>query len=101
LRLVSVEQGYNPRNFALVAPSGQAGLVSADGAHRYGVVLGPNLSVDECATASLRETMTAPRISLPTFDFGPPLRDLLRTCREQTGLPSPPNCLAMIDAPLA
>jgi hypothetical protein len=35
------------------------------------------------------ETMTAQRISQPTFDFGPPLKDLLRTCREQTGLPAP------------
>jgi N-methylhydantoinase B len=77
------------RDSALVAQEAAGGLVSVEGARRYGVVLTPDLSVDDSATASLREAMAAQRASLVTFDFGPPIEVLRRTCREQTGLQAP------------
>jgi N-methylhydantoinase B len=70
-------------------------LISADKARRdYGVVLDPQtLQVDEAATQTLREQLAKERGPLQTFDFGPPLAELLARCKEETGLepPVPPQ----------
>jgi N-methylhydantoinase B len=70
-------------------------LVSADKARReYGVVLDPDTrQVDQDATRQLREQLADKRGEIPTFDFGPPLPELLARCQEETGLepPTPPT----------
>ncbi len=70
-------------------------LVSADKAQRdYGVVLDPDTGqVDHDATQRLRERLAEERGERPTFDFGPPLSELLARCKHETGLepPTPPS----------
>ncbi len=78
------------RDPELVALEVRRGLVSADGAARYGVVCDERGTVDEAATASLRERMRADRpAQLPTFDMGPPIEEILARALEETGLPAP------------
>lgn len=66
-----------------------AGLVTADGAKRYGVVLDEKLNVDEKATAALREKMAKERGDTKLFDFGGTIKELKARCREETGLEPP------------
>ncbi|MCL6649790.1 MAG: hydantoinase B/oxoprolinase family protein, partial [Chloroflexi bacterium] len=70
------------------------GLVSEVKARdEYGVVvLDEGVRVDYPATEALRAQIRATRGPLPTFDFGPPLPEILARCREETGLepPKPP-----------
>jgi N-methylhydantoinase B len=81
------------RDPALVELEVRRGLVTADGARRYGVVLagdGDGGGVDADRTSALREQMRAARpAELPVFDMGPPLPELLARCQEETGLPAP------------
>ncbi|WP_414902317.1 hydantoinase B/oxoprolinase family protein [Sphingomonas flavalba] len=77
------------RDPALVAREFRQGLVSADGARDYGVVLADGV-VDETATAALRAEMRAGRSGpLPIFDFGPDIDTLRARCEAETGLPAP------------
>ena len=66
-------------------------LVSVEkAASDYGVVFDPSTSeVDEAATQALRQRMRESRGELQTFDFGPPLQELLARCKEETGLEPP------------
>ena len=66
-------------------------LVSVEkAASDYGVVFDPATSeVDEDATQALRQRMRESRGELQTFDFGPPLQELLARCKEETGLEPP------------
>jgi N-methylhydantoinase B len=70
-------------------------LVSLEKArHDYGVVIDPRtMQGDEAATRALRERMAKERGPIKTFDFGPPLHELLARCKEETGLepPVPPK----------
>jgi N-methylhydantoinase B len=79
------------RDPALVELEVRRGLVTADGARRYGVVLaGDGGGLDADRTSALREQMRAARpAELPVFDMGPPLPELLARCQEETGLPAP------------
>jgi N-methylhydantoinase B len=78
------------RDPALVALEVDRGLVTAEGAGRYGVVLADDGSVDAAATATLRDQLRADRpAELPVFDMGPPIEELLARCEEETGLPAP------------
>ena len=79
------------RDPALVELEVRRGLVTSDGARRYGVVLGEGGGgVDDAATTTLREQMRADRpAELPVFDMGPPIEELLARCEEETGLPAP------------
>jgi N-methylhydantoinase B len=73
----------------LVALEVRRGLVSADGAQHYGVVLA-NGAVDAEATAALRERLRAERPGKPpVFNMGPPLAEILANCEAETGLPAP------------
>jgi len=73
----------------LVALEVRRGLVSVDGARRYGVVI-QGAKVDADATEELRTALRAARPDeLPVFDMGPPLADILARCKEETGLPTP------------
>jgi N-methylhydantoinase B len=74
----------------LVALEVRRGLVTADGARRYGVVLAGDGSADAAATGSLRSELRQGRpAELPVFDMGPPLAEILARCEEETGLPAP------------
>ncbi len=77
------------RDASLVAREAACGLMSIQGARRYGVALTQDLKADETGTKRLRKTMAARRKRMPIFDFGPPIETLRRTCLKQTGLPAP------------
>jgi hypothetical protein len=70
-------------------------LVSPEKARRdYGVVIDrQTMEMDEAATHALREQIVKERGLVQTFDFGPPLPELLARCQEETGLepPVPPK----------
>jgi N-methylhydantoinase B len=72
-----------------VAKDAARGLVSAEGAKRYGVVLRADLSLDQTATAALRERMAPERSELPLFNFGGTVEELKAKCRAETGLEPP------------
>jgi N-methylhydantoinase B len=77
------------RDPQLVQLEVRRGLVSPEGARRYGVVCDLD-SLDEQATQELRSAMRADRpAELPTFDMGPPLEEILANALEETGLPAP------------
>ena len=76
------------RDPALVAHEVMQGLVSTDGARRYGVVIADG-AVDVAATATLRAAMTAAREALPLFNHGPDIETLRANCLAETGLPAP------------
>ncbi|WP_029136553.1 hydantoinase B/oxoprolinase family protein [Nakamurella lactea] len=66
------------------------GLVTTDGARRYGVVCSEAGEVDAAATAELRAAIGAERpAELPVFNMGPPLQEILDRCEQETGLPAP------------
>jgi N-methylhydantoinase B len=74
----------------LVALEVRQGLVTREGARRYGVVLAEDGTVDEAATARLRDEMRARRGNdLPVFNFGPGIEALRARALEETGLAAP------------
>ena len=66
-----------------------AGLVTVDGARRYGVVCNEDGEVDEAATEKLRSDMAAERGDTLLFDFGGTPEELKARCEDETGLPAP------------
>jgi N-methylhydantoinase B len=77
------------REAGLVALEFKRGLVSADGAKLYGVVLNDDGGLDEAATEALRAKMAADRGEIPVFDFGPDIDQLRANCEAETGLKAP------------
>ena len=78
------------RDPALVALEVRRGLVTAEGARRYGVVVADAARSTRppprrCAT----ELRAARPAELPVFDMGPPIDELLERCEAETGLPAP------------
>lgn len=74
----------------LVALEVLRGLVTVDGARRYGVICSREGALDSEGTAELRRELSAHRVTpLPTFNMGPPLAEILANCLEETGLPAP------------
>jgi N-methylhydantoinase B len=65
------------------------GLVSAEGAQRYGVVIGVDGSVDTAASDRLRDKIRRTRPPLSTFDLGPAIAELRAASLAETGLPAP------------
>ncbi len=65
------------------------GLVTADGARRYGVVIAADGGVDAGATATLREEMRAARGEVGLFSFGGNIEDIKERALEETHLPAP------------
>jgi len=72
-----------------VAADVDAGLVSVDGAKRYGVVLSSDLSVDEKKTSSLRARMAKKRGATRLFDKGGTIEELKKRCKRETGMNPP------------
>lgn len=78
------------RDPELVALEVRRGLVTTEGAKRYGVVVTADGQVDAKATEDLRKKLAADRPSpLPTFNSGPPLETILANALAETGLPAP------------
>jgi N-methylhydantoinase B len=78
------------RDPALVAHEIVQGLVTAEGAAAYGVVIAADGTVDAAATEALRTTLRNGRpATLPTFDFGPGIEALRTSCEVETGLAAP------------
>ncbi len=77
------------RDPALVALEIEQGLLTAEGAREYGVVMLDNGTVDEAATTALRSDMKAQRGEPKLFDYGPGIEALREACEEETGLPAP------------
>lgn len=73
----------------LVALEVKRGLVTIEGAKKYGVVLNKYGSVDDNATTALRERLVKERGEIPVFDFGPDIETLRSTCEVDTGMKAP------------
>ncbi|MBL6908148.1 MAG: hydantoinase B/oxoprolinase family protein [Luminiphilus sp.] len=77
------------RDPELVRTDVARGLVTPDGARRYGVVIVDNHSVDAAATASLRATLVAERDDIPLFNRGGTIEELRSRCEAETHLSAP------------
>ena len=77
------------RDPAIVALEVERGLVTREGAERYGVVLDADGGVDEEATRALRDTMRGERDDLPLFHYGDTIENIIARCEAETGLPPP------------
>ena len=67
-----------------------AGLVTAAGARRYGVVVGADGKADVAATEKLRAELRAKRGPVKLFDRGfDTMEELKARCQAETGLPPP------------
>ncbi len=75
-----------------VAADVARGLVSVEGAKRYGVVLDSDGGVDVAQTDALRAEMKSSRPPSGVFDFGGSVEELRERCQAETGLepPRPP-----------
>jgi N-methylhydantoinase B len=68
----------------------EAGLVTVEGAKRYGVVIAANGSVDAAATEALRTKIRATRGPKKVFDRGfDTIEELKARCKAETGLEPP------------
>jgi N-methylhydantoinase B len=77
------------RSAEQVALDTQRGLVTAEGAKRYGVVLTSELQVDDRATEDLRRRMAGERPSTDLFNRGGTIEELKARCKEDTHLDPP------------
>jgi N-methylhydantoinase B len=78
------------RDASRVAKDVDRGLVTIDGARRYGVVMRDGESFDEAATEALRTEMrSADAGSEEIFNRGGTIEQLKALCLEQTGLEPP------------
>ncbi|GEA12597.1 hydantoinase B/oxoprolinase family protein [Alteromonas sp. KUL49] len=66
----------------------ERGLITQSGALRYGVVVEGG-EIDETATASLREKLTAERGEVSLFNRGGTIEEIKARALEETGLPAP------------
>lgn len=77
------------RDPSLVALEVTQGLVTVEGARRYGVVIADG-GLDASATSALRSRMHAARpAEQGVFNYGPDLETLRRNCLAETGLEAP------------
>jgi len=68
----------------------ERGLVTVEGAKRYGVVIDSNQQVDVAATDTLRAQMIAERgDDIPTFNFGGTIEEIKSRCLAETHLEPP------------
>jgi N-methylhydantoinase B len=78
------------RDADLVRFDVEAGLVTPEGAKRYGVVLDPQGGIDANATAALRADLAAKRGEVKLFDRGfESIEQLKSVCLAETGLAPP------------
>jgi N-methylhydantoinase B len=77
------------RDAELVRQDVERGLVSAEGAKRYGVVMNSDGSVDTPATEKLRQALSSERGEPEMFNFGGTIEEIKARCLEETHLPPP------------
>jgi N-methylhydantoinase B len=77
------------RDPELVRTEVTRGLVSREGAKRYGVVIADDGSVDVAATEALRVEMTPARENIGLFSRGGTIEELKARSMEETHLPAP------------
>jgi len=78
------------RDAELVAADVRRGLVTAEGAKRYGVVMNADETVNQEETKRLRDKIRAEQpAKAPVFDKGPPLATILANCEKETHLKAP------------
>ncbi len=77
------------RDAEKVAVDTRRGLVSRDGARRYGVVLNTDLSVDARATDDLRRKMASDRGQIELFNRGGTIEELKARCKADTTFDPP------------
>ncbi|WXL25962.1 hydantoinase B/oxoprolinase family protein [Ectopseudomonas mendocina] len=76
------------RDTAKVLQDVQRGLVSVEGARRYGVVIEGD-AVNEAATEALRAELSKARGEISLFNRGGTVEELKARCLAETGLPAP------------
>ncbi|MBT4045138.1 MAG: hydantoinase B/oxoprolinase family protein [Rhodospirillaceae bacterium] len=79
------------RDPALVALDTKRGLVTTEGAKRYGVVLSVDAQVDQRGTDDLRRRMAADRGNVELFDRGGTIEELKARCKADTTFEPPRN----------
>ena len=78
------------RSPELVALDVRRGLVSRDGAKRYGVVIADSGAVDTGATEQLRQSLATERGEITEiFNFGGTIEEIKSRCLVETHLPAP------------
>jgi N-methylhydantoinase B len=77
------------REAALVKADVDRGLVSVEGAKRYGVVIAADGSLDEAATTALRAELRARRGEVDLFNFGGTIEEIKARCKMETHLDPP------------
>jgi N-methylhydantoinase B len=77
------------REAELVRADVARGLVSAEGAKRYGVVIAADGSVDAAATDALRAKLREQRGEPGLFDFGGTIDEIKARCKAETHLDPP------------
>jgi N-methylhydantoinase B len=77
------------RDPELVRTDVNRGLVSRDGARRYGVVIADDGSLDAAGTDTLRAEMAPAREELGLFSRGGTIEELKARCIDETHLPAP------------
>jgi N-methylhydantoinase B len=77
------------RDPAHVAADVSRGLVSVEGAKRYGVIIGSGGAVDAAATDKLRAILRDGREDSGLFSFGGTIEEIKARSLEETHLPAP------------
>ena len=77
------------RSAEQVALDVERGLVSPEGAQRYGVVVDADGGVNTAETEALRDRLRSGRGELPLFNFGGSVEELKSRCLQETHLPPP------------
>ena len=77
------------RDAELVRQDVDRGLVSVEGALRFGVVIDENGRVDIKASEELRKELSTKRGEPEMFDFGGSIEEIKARCLEETHLPPP------------
>jgi N-methylhydantoinase B len=77
------------RDAVKVAKDVERGLVTIEGARRYGVVVHSDFSLDDAATKMLRQRIERERGDLQLFNFGGTVEELKARCKAETGFDPP------------
>jgi N-methylhydantoinase B len=77
------------RDAAKVAKDVERGLITVEGARRYGVVVIGDGAVDDRATTALRERMARERGDVTLFNFGGTIEELKARCKAETSFDPP------------
>ena len=77
------------RDPELVKTDVDRGLVTSEGARRYGVVIASDGAVDSDATAELRAQLQGSRTDIPLFNRGGTVEELRSRCEAETHMRAP------------